>query len=74
MKVSLKSPARVYGGGYFMVDPVTNRIMGDSSFREYNSAHKHSVKVYKRNNSRVMMHQTASAFDFMVSHGYRFFS
>lgn len=74
MKVSLNSPARVIGGGYFMVDPVTNKIMGDSWFREYNSAHKHWVKVYKRNNSRVTMHQTASAFDFMVKHGLRFYS
>jgi hypothetical protein len=74
MKVSLKSPSRVYGGGYFMVDPVANSVVGDSWFRTYDSAHKHWVKTYKRNGSRVLMHQTASAFDFMVKHGIRFFS
>lgn len=72
MKVSLNSPARVYGGGYFMVDVQARMIVGGSWFRKEASASKHWKKNYKGKHPNVMMVPTASAFDFMVKHGYRF--
>ena len=72
MKVSLNSPARVYGGGYFMLDTKTRMIVGDSWFRKEASASRHWVANYKGKHPDVMMVPTASAFDFMIKHGYRF--
>jgi hypothetical protein len=71
MKLSLHSPARVIGGGYFMIDTVTRKVVGDSWFRTEATAVKHWRKNYKGTQPNVMVLSKASAFDFMVEQGCR---
>jgi hypothetical protein len=55
-----------------MVDVQARKIVGDSWFRREIPASKHWKKNYKGKHPNVMMIPTASAFDFMIKHGYRF--
>jgi hypothetical protein len=73
MKLSLKSPARVYGGGYFMIDITTRKVVGESWFRTEATATKHWKENYKGKQPNVMVLPKASAFDFMVEQGLRFY-
>ena len=55
-----------------MFDTHARKIVGESWFRLEGSASKHWKKHYKGKHPNVMMIPTASAFDFMIKHGYRF--